>query len=193
MIYFSYIKNLVFDNPRKIILILSCFVIYYFIMNLGPLQYSYDIVSTIQGDNKCYFIIDKGDDLDIKSDSKSYSVIGSKLEYTEIHPLTFLLIALLGFSLVVIIVLTFSGDSDEGFNFYQNWIDTNIKYVELEIEDGNYYYVLRGRLLTKQDRRVSNGDIRWILQDNLGNLNLLPRFEGTKSKIRDSKINKILS
>lgn len=180
---------MILENKLKFLLIL------FLTGSIHLSYYSHEILSTQDHNGVCYFLVDKDDSLTLYKESSSIKVIDNNINYIDVKGLFIILIVISIFGFFVLFALVSSENSDENFGFYDNWIKTNVSMVKLEVEDDNYYYVLRGRLIaSSQKKGLGYYDIRSVVYDLLENdsLNLKPKFKGTKKQIRDKKLSDIL-
>jgi hypothetical protein len=195
MIYLKYLKRLILENKLKFLLILFLTGSIHLSFKLDKNYYSHEILSTQDHNGVCYFLVDKDDSLTLYKESSSIKVIDNNINYIDVKGLFIILIVISIFGFFVLFALASSENSDENFGFYDNWIKTNVSMVKLEVEDDNYYYVLRGRLIaSSQKKGLGYYDIRSVVYELLENdsLNLKPKFKGTKNQIRDKKLSEIL-
>jgi hypothetical protein len=85
------------------------------------------------------------------------------------------------------------GYINDWFDSHKVFIETSFKFIKMEFEDGHYNYALFGRLLKKSNVNLRKGEIKQLLYnyDGLLDLRFQPIFI-SKTEIRDKKLNTLL-
>jgi hypothetical protein len=92
---------------------------------------------------------------------------------------------------VMIIIGTFSSDSDMSWNMSRCFSKACVNEVICEFEDENYCYVFEGRLLYREPYQIDGSTISDRLRKYFKNPNLFPPFD-TKEGKREKKLAEIL-
>jgi len=189
----SYIFELIIENPVKSFFFLMLIISFYFAGSFPSYESKTKIEKEIKLDTGYAYLYQKISDNDIKYEmmySKSQIKIDKDgyLHQTEYHGANVLFWVIFVISLVVIFVGTIT---DEGWEFSDVYERSISNIVYCEIENGEYVYMMMGRLIGKSQRQVNR---RYICGEfgirNFRDIYACPKYQ-TKSENRNKLLNKL--
>lgn len=206
----KYFYKLIIKNPVKIGFIASFVIILNIVINADETPVKYEVVGQVEHAKNTIYIIklnDNGDDGEFKYSSRDY--VGKKplpidkdgfISEMEVKTSTGLMI----FSLVIlglfILIPTFSEDDNIGWCISEIYKKVKVSQVKRHNDVEHIYYVYRNKVLYVQDYKgdlyhAPKFDYHSIL-DKISNYkktpNLYEDYNGTKSEIRDKKIDSVV-
>ena len=186
---FNYLKNLIKENPGKLILLFLFIVFYNFSGTFEDTIKEYQIIDnyeikgekfiTLENDNEITLINEKKIDLD------NYKIEGDLIidsEYNDLNVLFWLLTVLFAF---IFIILTFS--DNEGWCFSYIRRKTIKEMIRSEEEGGFYYYYVFGKLIQKSTNVIAYNDFIYFDVDNL---KVLPDYT-PKKELREKRLKEL--
>ena len=189
---FNYLKNLIKENPGKLILLFLFIVFYNFSGTFEDTIKEYQIIDNyeIKGEkfitlentnpsNEITLINEKKIDLD------NYKIEGDVLINSEYNDLNFLFWLLTGLFAFIFLILTFS--DDEGWSFSYIRKKTIKEMIRSEEEGGFYYYYVFGKLIQKSTNVINYHDFRYFDVDNL---QVLPDYT-PKKELREKRLKEL--
>lgn len=206
----KYLFKLIIKNPVKLGLI-SLFIIgVIFVRNIDDIPVKYEVVGQVEHADNTIYIVRlnyKGDDGELKYSSRSY-VNEEPLEIDkngfitemEMQTSTGLIIFGLVVLLFIIVIASFTDEDDIGFAFSKIYREVKVSEVKRHNDVEHIYYVYRNKVIYVQDYK---GDLYHVpkfdyysLLDQISrykqNPNLYEDYKGTKSEIRDKKIDSVV-
>jgi len=186
---FNYLKNLIKENPGKLILLFLFIVFYNFSGTFEDTIKEYQIIDnyeikgekfiTLENDNEITLINEKKIDLD------NYKIEGDLIidsEYNDLNVLFWLLTVLFAF---IFIILTFSDNERWCFSYIRR--KTIKEMIRSEEEGGFYYYYVFGKLIQKSTNVIAYNDFIYFDVDNL---KVLPDYT-PKKELREKRLKEL--
>lgn len=208
MFILYFIKNLVVNNPYKLLMILSLFVLWRIGPRIDKVENTYRFIQSFEYGSKWLFITEGGraaggygsSGFNVVSFDECPEVISREpsgagiFKVVEHDILTFLVIIL--FVVIAIILIVFSVINDD----YSGWelddiiekskSDSIIRQISCELEDGIFYYIYKGRLLIRSNTQLN--DYNLVDCAKRFSLSTLPKF-ATKQERRDKKLKELFN
>lgn len=196
---FYFIKEFIISNPVKLTFILLISAMMGFGIRVDDISYQkaldkQDYKYIKRGDYYFIPIFEQNSPSFYKTiDIKSVTFGENYISYKEPHPLATCSYVISGILGIVLIVGIFVDDRDTNWEIGKIYTKTKLTKLLCDEENGEFFYHMDGKLLKKSKNReifIENSD---TFIQFLKTPNQFPDYDGTKSKIRDKKLDLILS
>jgi hypothetical protein len=196
----NFIKYFIITNPVKltyiflITLMMGWGIKVDYITYQKPLDTSQDYKFIKRGDTYFIPIFDENLPTFHKTEKIENVTFGDNfISYKDIHPIVILSYLLSGVFGIILIVCSFISDRDANWGIDRIYKESKLTQIFCDEENGEFFYHINGKLLKKSKNReifTKNSD---LFSQILKTPNQFPDYSGTKSKIRDKKLDLILS
>lgn len=200
-----YIYRLIVTNPVKLILLAVGFGSLYVNLNYIEPNYTYtkNVLSEFEVHGQKYIVIEDDGKTDNFRSEKLTSELNLSDDGTKISQegiVGWYLGLWVSFGLCMGIVLLCPIESECRWNFRETYNECRIRNVKVDREGSKLYYHYRGRILKVFDtgddemyngKGLNIGEVSSLLNEFIKTPNLYEKYVGTKSKIRQNKIDKL--
>jgi len=201
--YLLFLLDVIKTNPVKIVFLTICLLSFSKAGTYADVKESYTIVDSLNvkehtGVSYLYVtsnLVDNKIKYDLLSSTTPLKVVNGKYDYMSYSDLNFGLWVVFVISLVLLVIAFFMGIGDDeiSWDISRCWQDSFASMIVCEEENGKFYYMCLGRLLTVRDH-VYDTSYRRLYHDfsirGFRDLSLYPKFQTKQSK-RQSKLDKL--
>lgn len=187
---FYFLFNMVKYNLAKSIMIIFSIVSYNQAGKITDIVKEYSVIEEFKHEDTRVYLVSSGDNLETfitKTPLKVENGIYTKIYQNEFQ----ILLYLISFTLIFLVfITTFINDKDINWEISNNWQESLLCLVDIELEEGVYVYTALGRLIGKSKKNFT-----YRLFENYGirgirDIYLCPKYQ-TKTKKRSSKLSKL--
>jgi hypothetical protein len=176
---------------------------------LITLYFSYNVESEITTTNRVYaqfvdgknhtnYVINSGNGYSVKEFNKPLKITNNTITYKEMSDIRFVLLLVFWIAVIFLIIAFFMGlgdnSGDVSWEFRDCWLNALSTLIVCELEDGQYYYMVLGRLVYKSDRLYDKYRSDKLIERfniyGFRDLMNYPKFK-TKTETRNSKLDKL--
>ncbi len=183
------IKNLIINNPAKTTFwCITLFLLYFpVVKGISDDTYQAYVKQVVQVDNRYVTIYTRKDKSDYQLSISDVKPVYKNNQFiiSETSGLFIICVVLGGIGVVICISGFFVTDHDDGWEVRKQFVRSRIECMECHLEEDTYYYIYRGRLISKSERQLSEYDLERLM--NTINIKLFPKFE-TKKQSRQRKL-----
>lgn len=193
------IYELISKNVTKSIFLAIALVTLYFSYNVDREMTTTNRVYTqfIDGRNHVNYVIKPGNNYEVKDFDKPLKVINNTITYKEMSDTRFVLLLIFWIAIIFLTIAFFMGlgsDEEISWEFKDCWLNALSTLIVCELEDGQYYYMVLGRLVYKSDRLYEKYRSDKLIERfniyGFRDLMNYPKFK-TKTETRNSKLDKL--
>lgn len=155
------------------------------------------VVKDITGNAYLYVTASVSDNkikYDLLTSSEPLKIIDGKYEFMEYHWANYFFWSLFGVTLHLLVIsyLLGLGDDSVSWGWKESWKNAFFTLITCEEENGKFYYMCLGRLLTVKDQpmQLRHGIYYDLGINDFKDLHLYPKFQ-TKQSRRQSKLDKL--
>lgn len=201
--YLLFIFDVIKSNPVKIVFLVICLLSFRSAGTFPDNKVYNNIVDSLSvkehtGISYLYissFVSKSAIKYELITSSTPIKVINGRYEHMEYADSNIVLWLVFYMSLIVLIIAFFLGleDDDISWDISGSWEDSFSSMIVCEEENGKFYYICLGRLLSSRDTLIDASYRRMYQNFSISgfrDLNLYPKFETKKSK-RQSKLDKL--
>lgn len=197
--FLIFLYTLIKDNIVKSICLAISITIFQFAGTFSDGEYIKDVVQEIEVNGDYLYVSEKitNDDnitYELNDFKEPQKVENGKLIYYEYSQINVLMWALFAFSTFIVGLMTilgWSGEDDSGWHSNESYKNAISKIIYCVEENGIFYYMSFGRLLSKRDNQLSRYDIcRSLGIRSLSDIRFCPKFQ-TKTQKRENLLTKI--
>lgn len=175
---FALIRSILINNPFKSVLLIVCFVFWYYAGTLKSQRIETTIYHQFEMNGQWYGVY--GTDPDIMVFNQKPVLIGKNKNIyvsNQYHPGNAFLWMAFGVGLLVLLVGSFI---DDGWEFDDIMKNTLSVFIRCDIEDGVFVYTIFGRLLGKYKNQLETTIFHQL--GSLSSIITLPKYETKMSK-----------
>lgn len=198
---FFLIYELICKNVVKTIFLIVALITLYFSYNVDKEMITTKSVHAKFIDSKNhtnYVVSSDKSNFSVKEFDKPLKVTNNTITYKETSDARFVLLLIFWIATIFLAIAFFMGlggsDDDISWEFKDCWLRALSTLIVCELEDGQYYYMVLGRLVYKSDRLYEKyRSDKLIERFNIyGFTDLMnyPKFK-TKTETRNSKLDKL--
>jgi hypothetical protein len=193
------IYELVTTNIVKSIFLAVALITLYFSYNVKREMVTTNRVYAqfVDGKNHTNYVINSGNSYSVKKFNKPLKIVNNTITYQEMSDIRFTLLVIFWIAVIFLIIAFFMGlgsDEDISWEFRDCWLNALSTLIVCELEDGQYYYMVLGRLVYKSDRLYEKYRSDKLIERfniyGFRDLMNYPKFK-TKTETRNSKLDKL--
>lgn len=194
------IYELIAKNVAKSIFLTIALVTLYFSYNVDREMTTTNRVYAqfVDGKNHTNYVINSGNNFSVKEFDKPLKVTNDTITYKETSDARFALLVIFWIAVIFLVIAFFMGLGDGGddisWEFRDCWLNALSTLIVCELEDGQYYYMVLGRLVYKSDRLYEKYRSDKLIERfniyGFRDLMNYPKFK-TKTETRNSKLDKL--
>jgi len=194
------IYELISKNVVKTIFLTIALVTLYFSYNVDREMVTTNRVYAkfIDGKNHTNYVVNSGNNYSVKEFYKPLKITNNTITYKETSDVRFVLLLIFWIAVIFLVIAFFMGLSDDNddisWEFRDCWLNALSTLIVCELEDGQYYYMVLGRLVYKSDRLYEKYRYDKLIERfniyGFRDLMNYPKFK-TKTETRNSKLDKL--
>lgn len=193
------IYELISKNVTKSIFLAIALTTLYFSYNVDKEMTTTNRVYAqfIDGKNHTNYVINSGNNYEVKDFEKPLKIINNTITYKEMSDTRFVLLLIFWIAIIFLTIAFFMGlgsDEEISWEFKDCWLNALSTLIVCELEDGQYYYMVLGRLVYKSDRLYEKYRSDKLIERfniyGFRDLMNYPKFK-TKTETRNSKLDKL--
>lgn len=188
------LRHTILINPAKIVFLIIGSVSLYGILTIkSDTIESNRVITEFQYANQYIYVTDidiTNKSINTKMYDEKQKIVNGKLYYKGTSALYIISWFCLVISIIIILIVMFSGDGEWDFN--EILTRSYLNMVECEIEDNVFVYILQGRLIHDSEQRCDAYYLKKHVSNYISNRNLYPKFKTTQQK-RESNIESLLT
>jgi hypothetical protein len=197
---FFLIYELICKNIAKTIFLAVALITLYFSYNVDREMITTNRVYAkfIDGKNHINYVVKDGNNYSVKDFDKPLKITNNTITYKEMNDIRFVLLLVFWIAVIFLIIAFFMGlgdnSDDVSWEFRDCWLNALSTLIVCELEDGQYYYMVLGRLVYKSDRLYDKYRSDKLIERfniyGFRDLMNYPKFK-TKTETRNSKLDKL--
>jgi hypothetical protein len=197
---FFLIYELVTTNIAKTIFLAVALITLYFSYNVDREMVTTNRVYAkfIDGKNHINYVVKDGNNYYVKDFDKPLKITNNTITYKEMNDIRFVLLLVFWIAVIFLVLAFFMGlgnnVDDISWEFRDCWLNALSTLIVCELEDGQYYYMVLGRLVYKSDRLYEKYRSDKLIERfniyGFRDLMNYPKFK-TKTETRNSKLDKL--
>jgi len=196
---FFLIYELICKNITKTIFLAIALVTLYFSYNVDREMTTTNRVYAqfVDGKNHTNYVINSGNNYSVKEFDKPLKITNHTITYKEMSDTRFVLLVIFWIAIIFLVIAFFMGlgsDEEISWEFKDCWLNALSTLIVCELEDGQYYYMVLGRLVYKSDRLYEKYRSDKLIERfniyGFRDLMNYPKFK-TKTETRNSKLDKL--
>lgn len=197
---FFLIYELICKNITKTIFLAIALVTLYFSYNVDREMTTTNRVYAqfVDGKNHTNYVINSGNNFSVKEFDKPLKITNHTITYKEMNDIRFVLLLVFWIAVIFLVLAFFMGlgnnADDISWEFRDCWLNALSTLIVCELEDGQYYYMVLGRLVYKSDRLYDKYRSDKLIERfniyGFRDLMNYPKFK-TKTETRNSKLDKL--
>jgi hypothetical protein len=193
------IYELISKNVTKSIFLAIALTTLYFSYNVDKEMTTTNRVYAqfIDGKNHINYVVKDGNNYSVKDFDKPLKITNNTITYKEMSDIRFVLLLVFWIAVIFLIIAFFMGlgsDEEISWEFKDCWLNALSTLIVCELEDGQYYYMVLGRLVYKSDRLYEKYRSDKLIERfniyGFRDLMNYPKFK-TKTETRNSKLDKL--
>ena len=193
------IYELISKNVTKSIFLAIALTTLYFSYNVDKEMTTTNRVYAqfIDGKNHTNYVINSGNNYSVKEFDKPLKITNHTITYKEMSDTRFVLLLIFWIAIIFLTIAFFMGlgsDEEISWEFKDCWLNALSTLIVCELEDGQYYYMVLGRLVYKSDRLYEKYRSDKLIERfniyGFRDLMNYPKFK-TKTETRNSKLDKL--
>jgi hypothetical protein len=193
------IYELISKNVTKSIFLTIALTTLYFSYNVDKEMTTTNRVYAqfIDGKNHTNYVINSGNNYSVKEFDKPLKITNHTITYKEMSDTRFVLLVIFWIAIIFLVIAFFMGlgsDEEISWEFKDCWLNALSTLIVCELEDGQYYYMVLGRLVYKSDRLYEKYRSDKLIERfniyGFRDLMNYPKFK-TKTETRNSKLDKL--
>ena len=193
------IYELISKNVTKSIFLAIALTTLYFSYNVDKEMTTTNRVYAqfIDGKNHTNYVINSGNGYSVKEFNKPLKILNNTITYQEMSDTRFVLLLIFWIAIIFLTIAFFMGlgsDEEISWEFKDCWLNALSTLIVCELEDGQYYYMVLGRLVYKSDRLYEKYRSDKLIERfniyGFRDLMNYPKFK-TKTETRNSKLDKL--
>lgn len=193
------IYELISKNVTKSIFLAIALTTLYFSYNVDKEMTTTNRVYAqfIDGKNHTNYVINSGNNYSVKEFDKPLKITNHTITYKEMSDTRFVLLVIFWIAIIFLVIAFFMGlgsDEEISWEFKDCWLNALSTLIVCELEDGQYYYMVLGRLVYKSDRLYEKYRSDKLIERfniyGFRDLMNYPKFK-TKTETRNSKLDKL--
>lgn len=193
------IYELISKNVTKSIFLAIALTTLYFSYNVDKEMTTTNRVYAqfIDGKNHTNYVINSGNGYSVKEFNKPLKILNNTITYQETSDTRFVLLLIFWIAIIFLTIAFFMGlgsDEEISWEFKDCWLNALSTLIVCELEDGQYYYMVLGRLVYKSDRLYEKYRSDKLIERfniyGFRDLMNYPKFK-TKTETRNSKLDKL--
>ena len=193
------IYELISKNVTKSIFLAIALTTLYFSYNVDKEMTTTNRVYAqfIDGKNHTNYVINSGNNYEVKDFEKPLKILNNTITYQETSDTRFVLLLIFWIAIIFLTIAFFMGlgsDEEISWEFKDCWLNALSTLIVCELEDGQYYYMVLGRLVYKSDRLYEKYRSDKLIERfniyGFRDLMNYPKFK-TKTETRNSKLDKL--
>ncbi len=198
---FFLIYELIGKNVIKTIFSIVALITLYFSYNVDREMVTTNRVYAqfIDGKNHTNYVVkDKdGNNYSLKNFDKPLKITNNTITYKETSTARFALLLIFWIAVILLVIAFFmglNGIDEISWEFKDCWLNSLSTLIVCELEDGQYYYMVLGRLVYKSDKLYKKYRSDKLIERfniyGFRDLMNYPKFK-TKTETRNSKLDKL--
>jgi hypothetical protein len=197
---FFLIYELICKNIAKTIFLATALTTLYFSYNVDREMVTTNRVYAkfIDGKNHINYVVKDGNNYSVKDFDKPLKITNNTITYKEMNDIRFVLLLVFWIAVIFLVLAFFMGlgnnADDISWEFRDCWLNALSTLIVCELEDGQYYYMVLGRLVYKSDRLYDKYRSDKLIERfniyGFRDLMNYPKFK-TKTETRNSKLDKL--
>lgn len=197
---FFLIYELICKNIAKSIFLAIALVTLYFSYNVDREMTTTNRVYAqfVDDKNHTNYVINSGNNFSVKEFDKPLKITNHTITYKEMNDIRFVLLLVFWIAVIFLVLAFFMGlgnnADDISWEFSDCWLNALSTLIVCELEDGQYYYMVLGRLVYKSDRLYEKYRYDKLIERfniyGFRDLMNYPKFK-TKTETRNSKLDKL--
>jgi hypothetical protein len=197
---FFLIYELICKNIAKTIFLAIVLTTLYFSYNVDREMITTNRVYAqfIDGKNHINYVVKDGNNYSVKDFDKPLKITNNTITYKEMSDIRFVLLLVFWIAVIFLTIAFFMGlcdnSDDVSWEFRDCWLNALSTLIVCELEDGQYYYMVLGRLVYKSDRLYDKYRSDKLIERfniyGFRDLMNYPKFK-TKTETRNSKLDKL--
>jgi hypothetical protein len=193
------IYELISKNVTKSIFLAIALTTLYFSYNVDKEMTTTNRVYAqfIDGKNHTNYVINSGNGYSVKEFNEPLKILNNTITYKEMSDTRFVLLLIFWIAIIFLTIAFFMGlgsDEEISWEFRDCWLNALSTLIVCELEDGQYYYMVLGRLVYKSDRLYEKYRSDKLIERfniyGFKDLMNYPKFK-TKTETRNSKLDKL--
>jgi hypothetical protein len=194
-----FIYELISKNIIKTIFLAIALTTLYFSYNVESKMTTTNRVYTqfVDDENHTNYVINSGIVYSVKNFNKPLKIVNNTITYQEMSDIRCVLLVIFWIDVIFLVISFFiglSGDEEISWEFKDCWLNALSTLIVCELEDGQYYYMVLGRLVYKSDRLYEKYRSDKLIERfniyGFRDLMNYPKFK-TKTETRNSKLDKL--
>jgi hypothetical protein len=197
---FFLIYELICKNIAKTIFLAIALTTLYFSYNVDREMTTTKSVHAKFTDSKNhinYVVSSDKENFSVKEFDKPLKITNNTITYKETSDIRFVLLLIFWIAVIILVIAFFMGlgsDDDISWEFRDCWLNALSTLIVCELEDGQYYYMVLGRLVYKSDKLYEKYRSDKLIERfniyGFRDLMNYPKFK-TKTETRNSKLDKL--
>jgi len=196
---FFLIYELICKNIAKTIFLAVALITLYFSYNVDREMITTNRVYAkfIDGKNHINYVVKDGNNYSVKDFDKPLKIVNNTITYQEMSDIRCALLVIFWIAVIFLVIAFFMGlgsDEEISWEFKDCWLNALSTLIVCELEDGQYYYMVLGRLVYKSDRLYDKYRSDKLIERfniyGFRDLMNYPKFK-TKTETRNSKLDKL--